>query len=1100
MISLWTRESGSSLGIIPERVTATIPIPIDKSFELSSLELISGNLPRGLRLQENLIIGTPFEVARPTVSKFVLRARSGDFFEDRTFSLTVEGADEPIWITQEGLLDIGPNNTLFVIDSSPVNYQFIVTDTDLPAGDVLEYFIKPGNGELPPGISLGIDGKLTGVVDPILALDRAAASGNYDSNKFSGYPYDFGVLPDNGFSSFFYDSVTYDFNLATRSPRKLNRFYEFIVSVTDGEHIVDRKFTIYVVGDDFLRSDNTIMKGDTFLFKADNTHIRTPIWLTPGNLGVRRADNYITLFLDVLDSPFISGALQYVLEDFNDDGSPSRTPPGLVLDGVTGELAGRVPYQPAVTEEYKFTVRATRVSGQLDILGINANFFEDTLMGKSSFKIFKLEQNTGGIFDALSDGIEDLKELVGRFIALGDFGYKVTAVDNTNPDFDVIFLDRTLNPEISLVLDGGASIGDESFYVSRLTQAEREKLQSRKLNFSKTETNEIVKVVPYVTWEIKSRSGSGIEIDFGSAGVDQPLPGESFKDQIKRVFDSPLGETNVEILNPNTVRIETPATSQSARNRVELVFVSPDSTADDIRVTAIRSNSDKVFLDSPLQRNIADRNNIGIALFAREGFEKLVSVIGLGEVANPFTTKTFTVKLIGEVDSIITWDSPPDLGSINANFVSTFSVKATTTVPDSRLVYNLVGGRLPPGLRLSFDGEIIGKVRQFTDGEENGLIIFDGGDFLLDGGTTTFDRVYEFTVDARDRFGFSAVQKTFKIVVLTPDDVLYSNIFMKPMLKPEQRSVYRELVSDPVVFPPELLYRPNDPEFGLQQEIKLLAYAGIETKDIEDYVSASAKNHRKRRYKIGSIKKAEAKIPGTNDVVYELIYLDVIDPAEPRQGKTRKSILSKTKNKITVDSIQYAVRDDSLKTNSGIPTLTIGTIVIVDDAFFVKVKEGFLIPVLASNGSVLLKDGDQVVVTRETDSEPFKFRPISGANTIKADTTAVKTSEGNDARRYISNITNMRDQLREVGATERGFLPLWMRTAQEGGVEELGYTLAVPLCYCKPGTGDQILLNLANRNFDFKQFDLEIDRYVIDSTTGSSEEQYILFANYQFNI
>ena len=1100
MIPLWTRESGASLGIIPERITTTIPLPIDKSFELSSLELISGQLPGGLRLRGDFIVGTPFEVARSTVSKFVLRARSGDFFEDRTFSITVEGADEPIWITQEGLLDIGPNNTLFVIDSSPVDYQFIVTDTDLPAGDVLEYFIRPGNGELPPGISLGIDGKLTGVVDPILALDRAAASGHFDSNKYSGYPYDFGILPDNGFSSFFYDSFTYDFNLPTRSPRKLNRFYEFIVSVTDGEHIVDRKFTIYVVGDDFLRSDNTIMKGDTLLFKADNTHIRTPLWLTPSDLGFRRADNYITLFLDVLDSPFISGALQYVLEDFNDDGTPSNPPPGLVLDQNTGELAGRVPYQPAVTKEYKFTVRATRVSGQLDVLGINANFFEDTLMGRSSFKIFKLEQNTGGIFDALSDGIEDLKELVGRFIALGDFSYKVTAVDNTNPDFDVIFLDRTLNPEISLVLDGFASIGDESFYVSRLTQAEREKLQSRTLNFTKTESNEIVKVVPYVTWEIKSRSGSGIEIDFGSAGVSQPLPGESFEDQIKRVFDNPLGETIVEILNPNTVRIETPATSRSSRNRVELAFVSPDSTADDIRVTAVRSNVDKVFLDSPLQRNIADGNNIGIALFAREGFEKLVSVIGEGEVANPTTAKTFNVRLIGEIDSVITWDTPAELGSINANFVSTFSVKATTTVPDARLIYTLVSGRLPPGLRLSFDGEIIGKVRQFTDGDENGLIIFDGGNFLLDDGTTTFDRVYDFTVDARDRFGFSAIQQTFRIVVLTPDDVLYSNIFMKPMLKPEQRSIYRELVSDPVVFPPELIYRSNDPQFGLQQEIRLLAYAGIETKEIDKYVSAAAKNHRKRRYKIGNVKKAEAKIPGTNDVVYELVYLDVVDPAEPKQGKTRKSILSKTGNKITVDSIQYAVRDDSLKTNSGIPSLTIGNIVIVDDAFFVKIREGLLVPILASNGSVLLKDGDEVIVTTETDSEPFRFRPVPEANTIKADTTAVKTSEGNDARRYISNITNMRDQLRDVGFTEREFLPLWMRTAQEGGVQELGYTLAIPLCYCKPGSADQVLLNLANRDFDFRQFDLEIDRYIIDSTTGSSEEQYILFANYQFNI
>ena len=39
----------------------------------------------------------------------------------------------------------------------------------------------------------------------------------------------------------------------------------------------------------------------TGTFTADNTFIRTPIWLTPANLGYKRANNYITLFLDVID-------------------------------------------------------------------------------------------------------------------------------------------------------------------------------------------------------------------------------------------------------------------------------------------------------------------------------------------------------------------------------------------------------------------------------------------------------------------------------------------------------------------------------------------------------------------------------------------------------------------------------------------------------------------------------------------------------------------------------------------------------------------------------------------------------------------------------
>ena len=52
-----------------------------------------------------------------------------------------------------------------------------------------------------------------------------------------------------------------------------------------------------------------------------------------------------------------------------------------------------------------------------------------------------------------------------------------------------------------------------------------------------------------------------------------------------------------------------------------------------------------------------------------------------------------------------------------------------------------------------------------------------------------------------------------------------------------------------------------------------------------------------------------------------------------------------------------------------------------------------------------------------------------------------------------------------------------------------------PLCYCKPGTADDILLNIKNRNFDFKQIDFVIDRYIIDSVTGYSADKYIVFKN-----
>ena len=56
-------------------------------------------------------------------------------------------------------------------------------------------------------------------------------------------------------------------------------------------------------------------------------------------------------------------------------------------------------------------------------------------------------------------------------------------------------------------------------------------------------------------------------------------------------------------------------------------------------------------------------------------------------------------------------------------------------------------------------------------------------------------------------------------------------------------SRFRNFISDPNIFPPQAVYRPNDPAFGLQDQIKALAYAGIETKTVGEFVGAVAKNH-----------------------------------------------------------------------------------------------------------------------------------------------------------------------------------------------------------------------------------------------------------------
>ncbi len=839
MSNLWTQPTGYSLGTIAERTITAINLPVNA---VDAITLIAGTLPAGLRLQNAAIVGTTLEVARTTQSRFVLRARLGSDIQDRTYSITVAGPDAPIWITPAGVLPVGSNNALFILDSAYVDYQLLATDTDLSAGDELEYFIAKGDGTLPPGITLTTQGKLTGVIDPILALDTSAASGTYDVNTYGAFPFDFGLRSANGFESFYYDVEFYDYAIPTRSPRKLSRYYEFTVSVSDGDTIAKRKFRIFVVGDDFLRADNTILQVGGGVFTGDGTYIRTPQWLTPRDLGYKRANNYVTLFLELYDPNTLTGYVAYTLRPTNDDATVSTLPPGCTLDSTSGEVAGRVPYQPAVTKEYKFTVRATRFGGNNESLAI--------------------------------------------------------------------------------------------------------------------------------------------------------------KD------------------------------------------------------------------------------------------------------------KTFVVKILGEVDSVISFDTNNDLGSINANFISTLSVKARTTVPNAVLRYVLTAGALPNGLTLALDGEILGKVRQFPIGGLLGLTTFDDRDFTLDANSTSIDRTFIFTVEARDQFGYSATTKTFTLSVVATSDLLYSNLYVKPFLKTAQRTAYLALVSDPEIFTPAAIYRPNDPLFGLQKQLKMLIYAGIESKTVNHYVAATMKNHRRKRYQFGEIKTAVAKTPGTNEIVYEVLYVQMIDPQDHPSQQVQNKITIKNNKKINITATDIEVIDDVTKLNVQGNTYTLFSnnnlpilVGAIGNNIQIFARQGQLtletgtglLQVTLANGSII-----NVGQVQSNPTDPFRFRPNTGV--IKVDSNILNVANANDIERFISNTTNMRQNISAVGDTENEFLPLWMRTAQTGQTQALGYVTAVPLCYCLPNTSAGILVALNNNDFDFKDLDFEIDRYIIDSTTDNGLEQYIMFPNYQYNI
>lgn len=858
-----------------ERNTLELSLPVQNTTGVT-FKIISGKLPSGLRLEGNKIVGSAFEVPRLTDFTFCIRASKNGEIADRTFTITIEGEDKPEFITPEGLINIGDNQELFVMDSSYVDYQLQVIDHDTTTGQQLSYFIAKDDGVLPPGLILTNDGRIVGFVQPTLAIRPEDGDGTYANSPYDAVAYDFAFYPTNGYDSYVYDSIFYDFALQQNKPKKLNRTYEFIVTVTDGDSFSKRRFKIFVVGDDFFRADNTTWLDGNSLFTADVTYLRPPTWLTSSYLGLYRANNYVTFILDTYDTENVI----YSLEQVNAD-CRAKTRKRLNTDNLIGG--------------HYITTTLTTATPQVG---------------------YRLT------FAGLVSGATTI-HTVTHVVSLGNNEYRLTIYEP---------LQATLPDNIDFLIGT----------LSELPQG---------MSFDENNA-EIFGLVPY-----------------------QPAITKNYK----------------------------------------------------FTVTAAKISDSGEFAKTP---------------------------------------KIFTVDLLGEVDSVLNWVTSNDLVSINANFVSTLSVRASSNIENNTILYTITSGHLPPGLSLDLDGEIIGKVNQYAtlDGLGNvlspGLTTFDftTDATTFDGDTSSIDRVYEFTIKAQDQYGYSAVSRTFKISVNTPNQLIYSNIKVKPFLKTEQRTQWKEFINNATVFTPLSIYRPNDPNFGMQTELSMLVMAGIETKEAAIYISAMGLNHKRKRFHFGEIKKATAFIPGTKTAVYEVIYVEMQDPLEPSGKRLNNKIenLSLQPKKITVDT----------------------------------------------NNSIWSRKLDDLLA-----DEPYKERPDQ---IITADSRGYEVSNPNSNAYFPNSISNWRDRLtnwsegNDSFSIERNYLPLWMRSIQPGFKQEIDFQLAVPLCYCKVGTADDIMLNIKNyiktTDFSFNQLDYTADRYIIDSVEGLTADKYLVFRNDRITI
>ena len=77
---------------------------------------------------------------------------------------------------------------------------------------------------------------------------------------------------------------------------------------------------------------------------------------------------------------------------------------------------------------------------------------------------------------------------------------------------------------------------------------------------------------------------------------------------------------------------------------------------------------------------------------------------------NTFSERTFTLKVIGEINIGIAFSTPDTVGTLTAGIPSLLSIEAVTDESDRVLSYSVTSGSLPTGITLSDAGNLIGTI------------------------------------------------------------------------------------------------------------------------------------------------------------------------------------------------------------------------------------------------------------------------------------------------------------------------------------------------------------------------------------------------------
>jgi hypothetical protein len=222
---------------------------------------------------------------------------------------------------------------------------------------------------------------------------------------------------------------------------------------------------------------------------------------------------------------------------------------------------------------------------------------------------------------------------------------------------------------------------------------------------------------------------------------------------------------------------------------------------------------------------------------------------------NTFSERTFTMKVIGEINIGIAFTTPTIIGTLTADIPSLLSVEAVSEETNRVLSYSVTSGSLPTGITLSEQGNLIGAIdpSNFTDST----------------------RAYTFEVTVSDQYQTAATKKDFTLNIDIPyTQIEYGNMSGHATSFIDQ-NIFNNVAQDPNINSVDNIFRPEDKNFGMKLKPDMLMMSGLEAQTLTVFQQQMEQNHAPKTLYFGDLKTAVAKEDGV--VKYEVVYLDIVD-------------------------------------------------------------------------------------------------------------------------------------------------------------------------------------------------------------------------------